>query len=157
LTEIKRGTKIRLTINKIYKEIKMILVSLIYVSTFKKNIDPSELANIHKKSEANNSKNNITGMMIFGDDYFIQCLEGERNIINHIYSKILIDPRHENLILLEYNEIHEREFEDWSMRLILLTSEKLKHLMKFSTSISFNPYQLSATSARKLLLSLKIY
>jgi hypothetical protein len=76
-------------------------------------------------------------------------------MVNLLYSKIIVDPRNELNVLLEYGEIVEREFEDWSMKLVLLTAANSKKLRKFSTMSDFDPFVLSGSSAHKLLLSLR--
>ncbi len=133
----------------------MQLVRLIYVSTFSKDCDPNELKKIHEVATNTNAKEGISGMLIFGNDYFLQCLEGGRDAVNRLYHKIVLDKRHYHPVLLEYTEAAEREFEEWSMKLVLLTPEKIKLLKRFSVSDGFDPYKMNASSTLKFLLALK--
>ncbi len=133
----------------------MRIVRLIYASTFTKNTDPSELKKIHDCAVEKNKTSSVTGMLIFGNDFFLQCLEGGREAVNRIYHKIILDSRHTHPLLLEYSEVSEREFETWSMKLVLLTPEKIKLLSRYCVNDVFNPYEMSAASALKLMLSLK--
>ncbi|NDG85670.1 MAG: BLUF domain-containing protein [Proteobacteria bacterium] len=95
----------------------MNLVRLIYASTFKTStVDSSELSRIHKTANEVNAKFDITGILVFGNDYFLQCIEGEREAVNRLYTNILADSRHERSVLLEFAEIHERDFDEWSMK-----------------------------------------
>jgi len=134
----------------------MKLVRLIYASRFKEaEFDASELAKINHKSSSNNEKNEITGVLIFGNDYFLQCLEGERDVVSWVFSKIQKDPRHSEVCLIGFEYINQRDFAEWNMRLILLTEEK-KHLVRqFSVSGEFNPYHMKPRSAVELMLALK--
>jgi hypothetical protein len=118
-------------------------------------VDSSELSRIHKTASEVNAKFDITGILVFGNDYFLQCIEGEREAVNRLYANILADPRHERSVLLEFAEVHEREFDEWSMKLVLLTKEKAKLIRRFSGDSDFDPYELTTQSARKLLFSLK--
>lgn len=50
-------------------------------------------------------------MLCFSNEYFLQCLEGSRTAVNNTYQQILNDKRHHNVIMLNYTQIPEREFE----------------------------------------------
>ncbi len=133
----------------------MRLVRLIYTSRMKDGVDPSELARIHETAMRNNQASGTTGMLAFGNDRFLQLLEGSRTAVNHLYSKISADSRNTDVALLEYSEIVERDFDQWSMKLVLVTDQKKILLRKFSTTDDFDPYNMSGQSAYRLLLSLR--
>ncbi len=57
----------------------------------------------------------ITGILCHGGDIFMQVLEGGRDTVNHLYSRICSDPRHRDVIVLHYEEITERRFSSWTM------------------------------------------
>jgi hypothetical protein len=132
----------------------MRLVRLIYASALSENTDSSELAKIHQVALKMNPQFGLTGVLLFGEDYFLQCIEGGREAVNNLYCKILKDARHKQCLLLDYSEISVRSFYEWSMKLVLLTAEKSKSLGKFSIHPRFNPYELSGESAYQLLLCL---
>ena len=89
----------------------MRLVRLIYTSTFlSQEYDSSELKKIHEVAMANNSQLEISGMLIVGNDYFLQCLEGGRENVNRLYEKIAKDKRHNRATILSYEESHSRRF-----------------------------------------------
>lgn len=131
------------------------LVRLIYCSTLAENSDTKELNKIVELAKSHNTKEFITGLLVFGNDYFLQCIEGNSEAINKLYHKIIADQRHHHPLLLEYQEVDERLFEDWAMKLILLTPKKIKTLIRFSSVATFNPYVLSGSSALKMMTFLK--
>lgn len=134
----------------------MHLIRLIYASTFdSEKFSPDEIAQIHKTSEKNNGPKEITGMLVFGNDFFLQCLEGGSIIVNELYAKITNDPRHKKPLLLSYEDCYVREFPDWEMKLILMTKEKRHLVRQFSTTGEFNPYLLRVESALRLLMALR--
>lgn len=93
----------------------MHLVRLVYVSKVSNpDFDTKELADIRKKSETNNPRNDITGALVFGNDCFLQCIEGGRTAVNKLYTKIAADPRHSDVLLLGYDDISTRSFAEWS-------------------------------------------
>lgn len=134
----------------------MTLVRLIYASKLQDApaADGSVLAKIHEASQKNNLKANITGILFFGDDYFVQCLEGGREVVSKLFAKIGNDKRHSDIILLSYDEIAERSFADWSMKFVLLTDSNKEIIKKYSITDDFNPYLMSADSAYRFLLAM---
>ena len=132
----------------------MKLVRLIYSSQFKEDTKPNELANIHNAALSHNSKNGITGTLVFGDDKFIQYIEGERTQVNHLFRIIGADPRHEQVNILDFSEIAEREFDTWHMKLVLL-SETNPKVVRFSEDGSFEPSRMDASTALNFLRQFK--
>lgn len=131
------------------------LVQLIYSSHFRSDeFEASELARIHNIAQKHNDSKDITGLLAFGEDRFLQCLEGERSTVNELYLKIARDPRHRNPMLLSVREIEEREFSSWSMKLVLLGADKMQLVRTFSTGRDFEPESMSAGSALRFLIAL---
>jgi hypothetical protein len=91
-----------------------------------------DLDDILESSNKNNSKENITGILIKNDKFFIQLLEGKKSSVEKIYSKISKDDRHRSLrILMDYNS-DERIFPEWAMGYVELGANnetKLKDLI----------------------------
>ncbi len=134
----------------------MNLVRLVYASRFlESKYDTKELARILESAKANNPGFEITGELIFGDDHFLQCLEGGREEVNKLYSKIQQDPRHESLMILSYEEVTKREFFEWSMKMVLLTERTRSLIQKYSETSKFNPFKMKAKSALQLLISIR--
>ena len=109
----------------------MYLTRLVYTSTVTSTFNQDSVEQILLKAREHNALNNITGMLCFSSNFFLQCLEGSRSAVNKTYHKILNDNRHSRIVLLEYEEIYQREFDDWSMGYIpessLTESANLKH------------------------------
>jgi hypothetical protein len=103
-----------------------------------------------------NIKNDLTGMLCFNSQYFLQCIEGPRSAINDTYHKILNDKRHSQIVILDYKEVTNREFNDWSMGYVPESSFSAPQILKYSGKKEFNPYEMSGESAYLLMLSLKI-
>ena len=90
------------------------LVRLMYASRAVPAVDQEELQAILKRSKANNSRTGITGALCLcsNERIFIQVLEGGREAVNSLYRRILADTRHTDPVLLHYQEIDERRFDD---------------------------------------------
>ncbi|MCW8333445.1 BLUF domain-containing protein [Vibrio sp. SCSIO 43135] len=133
----------------------MSLVRLIYVSKITNQFAMSSLEDILQVARKNNEKNNITGMLCFNRNFFLQSIEGTRDSVNATYNKILNDERHHNAIILEYSEISARDFADWSMGYVPSSSLTAPLNLQFSGTTEFDPYSLSGQSAYQFLLKLK--
>lgn len=133
----------------------MTLVRLIYASTVADNLKPDGIEAILASAKINNEKQNVTGLLYFSNRYFLQCLEGERETVNKLYNAIINDVRHHNMVILEYREIDQRDFYDWTMGYIPHSSITKPVTLKYFATSSFNPYQATGTSAYLLLLDLK--
>jgi hypothetical protein len=116
----------------------------------KTDTNPNELARIHNTALSENPKNGITGTLVFGDDRFIQYIEGGRREVNHLFRMIRSDQRHEEVTLIDFSEIMEREFDGWHMKLVLLAETNPK-VSRFSGSGSFEPSKMSAETALHFL------
>jgi len=133
----------------------MFLVRLIYASKISAQITPEDIESILASARGHNAKHNITGILSFNQDNFLQCLEGSRSDVNAAYRRILNDSRHHDVVLLDYRTIDKREFSLWSMGYVPCTSAMRSVILQFSSSDQFDPHSMSGDSAYALLLALK--
>lgn len=106
----------------------MSLVSVVYVSYESSRLSEDELVAILTASRANNQELGITGMLLYRDGFIIQVLEGEKAVVETLYEKIAVDPRHKNVIMVCEDDITSRTFEHWSMGFHVLEDHDLNHL-----------------------------
>lgn len=64
--------------------------------------------------------------------------------------------RHHDLQLLETRELKHREWSKWSMNQASLNEQNAAVYLKYSTTADFNPYLMSAESARGLMTELSV-
>ena len=91
------------------------LVQLIYKSVAEENFCRKVLVDILNVSRRNNQRVNITGMLLFADNSFLQVLEGEADDVESLYQKIKQDQRNRDVTVIIEEPIAERSFADWSM------------------------------------------
>jgi len=132
----------------------MQMVRLIYVSRMTEECDMEALQQILQVSRKKNRAKNITGILCYDPAFFMQCLEGPREAVNELYAEILRDPRHRDVVLLEYCEDQERKFANWSMALITTAKISPETLEKYTGSAKFDPYSLHAADACRFLVRL---
>lgn len=92
------------------------LKRVIYVSEKTDSSDAS-LAQIIDSSTKNNPETGVTGCLLSGSNSFLQLLEGPRQRIDSLYLTINADSRHKNVVMLTDDDIDERLFSSWSMKL----------------------------------------
>ena len=124
------------------------LVRLLYVSQSVGPITTTVTTSIFEKSNANNKKQNITGVLCQGSGLWLQVLEGERAQVNIVYSRIMADRHHHNIELLSMEEIASRRFGQWSMALVYLSKDDPMVQMAHP---EFDPYSATAKDAMSLL------
>jgi len=132
------------------------LVNMTYVSRANLDLSPKALGEILQQAQKNNTVNGVTGMLVFNNNYFLQTIEGPRAQINRLLYGLIIDQRHHDLQLLETRELKHREWSEWSMNYASPTKENAAIYLKYSTTVDFNPYLLSAEAARGLMSELSL-
>ncbi|MEE2526588.1 BLUF domain-containing protein [Hyphobacterium sp. HN65] len=76
------------------------------------------LASILGSCRRHNAKSQITGALLFDEHHFIQLLEGDRQSVNEISSRIARDGRHRNTVIVSAEECEARSFPAWAMAFI---------------------------------------
>ncbi len=114
----------------------MSLVQLIYMSDL---IDENEanIAPILQSSISHNSKNDITGMLLYSKGNFLQVLEGDKEAVDETYDRICRDTRHHNIIFLTEEDVAERNFSNWSMGYLQLGPEHVAKMPKYAPFFQF--------------------
>jgi len=130
------------------------LIRLVYASTAQSAVDLNEFKRILLQAQANNHRRDLTGMLAFNSKIFLQALEGSREQINDLYSKLMRDPRHKAVTLLSYKEIEERHWANWSMGFAAPNSDNRALFLKYSQQSVFNPYIMKADAVEKMLMEL---
>ncbi|NBR80269.1 MAG: BLUF domain-containing protein [Betaproteobacteria bacterium] len=118
------------------------LVRLLYVSRAAQHEAPEAIDGILSTSRAHN---------IDQGGIFLQAIEGGREAVNRLYSVIVKDPRHTDVVLLSYEEISERRFGGWTMGQVNLAKVNASIVLKYSERPVFDPYQVSGSVSQALL------
>jgi hypothetical protein len=109
--------------------------NIVYVSNAVMLLDNAELLNILTTARKNNAKLGVTGVLLYSDRIFIQLLEGDDADVDHIFGEIEKDARHKNMITLIDEEIHTKDFPDWSMGFSTPGPGKVKDILGYLQSV----------------------
>ena len=120
---------------------EIFLSRMCYASTATAKCNSLQVGSILEAAFRNNAELDVTGALFFGNNYFLQFLEGPRDNVNLIYHKISLDDRHTRLQILEFKEVGCRYFEEWSMKYVRFPHVIAK-ILRESRLKEFNPYLL---------------
>ncbi|MDO9143295.1 BLUF domain-containing protein [Rhodoferax sp.] len=126
------------------------LVRLLYAS---RAVDTSSEAieSILHQSRDHNPSTGVTGVLCYGGGIFLQALEGGRMAVSQLYGHIQRDPRHKDVVLLQYEEISERRFSGWTMGEVNMNRINAAILLKYAEKPELDPYSVSGSVSMALL------
>lgn len=127
------------------------LVRLLYASRSNSKIDCDEIHSIMQQAHAHNPQNGITGILCYSEHVFMQVLEGGREAINALYARILHDPRHNDVVLLHYEEVDERRYAGWTMGQANLAKINASTMLRFSELPKVDPHAMSGKNSLALI------
>jgi hypothetical protein len=126
------------------------LVRLLYASRAV-DINADAIESILHQSRAHNPGSGVTGVLCYGGGIFLQALEGGRMTVSELYGHIQRDPRHKDVVLLQYEEISERRFSGWTMGEVNMTRINASILLKYAEKPELDPYSVSGKVSLALL------
>ena len=98
------------------------IFQLIYCSTAVRLMEPETLRELLAQSRERNSRENITGLLLYYDGEFVQALEGLRENVEQVFASIQRDARHHGIVKICEGWVAQREFADWQMAFHWVTS-----------------------------------
>lgn len=96
----------------------MSIKQVVYMSKASEFVNHAEIAKLLLTSRLNNKIYDITGVLIYYNDHFLQVIEGPSAEISKLFSNIIIDPRNYDVEVLQERTISERDFINWSMAFV---------------------------------------
>jgi len=123
-----------------------------YVSFSHKALSAKELEDLLFEIRRKNKKQDITGLLLYNDESFIQVVEGELSKLRELFERISKDQRHNNIVKLVEEPIEKRAFPDWYMGFRNISKEQADKIPGFSKfMISDNPQELLKGSTREIM------
>lgn len=127
------------------------LIRLIYASESTQQLTPAVVQQLVDHASRANARRQVTGVLVFDQHAFLQCLEGDREAVSELFCRIAADSRHRRVVLLEYQPVHERLFTSWSMGFAAADAEGRDLFLRFGVGPSFDPHNMTAGAALGLL------
>ena len=117
----------------------------------------SVMRDIVDVSQRNNARDNISGALILDAGWFLQILEGEKDVIERTYSRIQSDPRHSQVTLMDKRQITTRYFPNWSMGGTIRSLDVQEIFLNHGIGGPVDPTSLTANTVLALACDLKAF
>lgn len=91
------------------------LRTIVYVSSATHKLNEAEMEALLQDARERNRRHGITGILLYGEGNFMQCIEGPPDDVELIYTRICASRQHRDLIKLMDEPSAERCFPDWYM------------------------------------------
>lgn len=137
----------------------MSVYRLIYISSATTGMSPPELLKLLAIARERNARADVTGMLLYRDQSFMQVLEGAEAAVRSLFARIERDPRHENVALISRGPVMSRDFADWSMAFRDLSRSTESPVPGYSDFLNIPFHQISfwrqPSHCQELLLSFR--
>jgi CheY-like chemotaxis protein len=101
---------------------------LVYQSDATVPFGDMQLAKLLTQSRAFNAVHGLTGVLLYNQGTIVQLLEGSEANVRAVFTRIVQDPRHTNIIKLADGSATQRLFAQWSMGFRTINPAAFKHL-----------------------------
>jgi hypothetical protein len=114
----------------------------------------NDLESILRSAIANNEPLGVTGALIFDDQWFVQILEGEPDVVKRLFESLKGDDRHTEIKLIELIEVEGRFFANWWMWCGERNAATFPLFEPFLRDGAFKPGLLSGAEILRLAMNL---
>ena len=127
---------------------------IIYLSRAVHPFSDEQLQELLVQARPYNAAHSVTGLLLYGNDQFLQLVEGEEAEVRALYEHIRQDPRHQDITTFADKAIVERAFPDWSMAYQPLKPGEFQELIGYlsPTTLRFENANMSLTDQQLLQL-----
>jgi hypothetical protein len=104
------------------------MIQVTYVSHVSEPMTREQLLSLLLQCRSNNAEQGITGLLIYGNNTFLQTIEGDEDVIDPLMKDISNDGRHEDIRLLSRRQVEKRQYADWTMGFAQVSDDTLKNV-----------------------------
>ncbi len=91
------------------------LHTLVYVSSASTHLTTAQLEQLFLMARPKNTQAGVTGVLLYHDGNFMQCLEGPSEAVQQTFRRIKGDARHTGVTVIIDEPIEERSIGEWHM------------------------------------------
>jgi hypothetical protein len=113
-----------------------LLYHMVYQSHATAPFRQHELEQLLMQSRTSNTRNGITGLLLYSDGHILQVLEGQQAVVKRLFDRIEQDQRHYQVIKLADGPIQARNFSHWSMAFKTVNPANLLQLAGYQSSVA---------------------
>ena len=104
------------------------MIQITYISHAAEPMSAEQLIALLQQCLKNNVCDGVTGMLLYGNETFLQALEGDEKSVDDLVEKIKRDPRHTNIQFLHRRTIERRQYSEWSMGFKRVSDSELQQI-----------------------------
>lgn len=116
----------------------MSLHQIIYTSQASEQFNKRNLLDLLHTSRGYNTIDNISGLLMHRNGYFLQIIEGEQDVVENLFQRLSNDTRHKNIKMILNRTVESRLFSNWAMGCADFDEPELSMLPGLRTDLS-NP------------------
>ena len=129
------------------------MIQLTYASREVRPFSRQEIGELLSACRRANDAHQVTGMLLYSEGSFFQVLEGEKESVDRVFSRVSADDRHHKITTIVREKAPRRSFGDWTMGYVGLSREELSQAGDWAHELTapdaFN--QIGVSRAKKLL------
>ncbi|NJL08328.1 MAG: BLUF domain-containing protein [Methylacidiphilales bacterium] len=104
------------------------MIQITYISRATEPLSAENLLTLLQQCLPNNASHGVTGMLLYGNETFLQVLEGDEKAVNDLFDIIRKDPRHTDIQVLRRGPIDRRQYSEWSMGFKRISDQALHNI-----------------------------
>lgn len=104
---------------------------IIYLSQAVAPFSDEQLQDLLLQARSYNAEQDITGILLYGNNQFVQVLEGEEAAVRALYEHIRQDTRHRDSTTFADKDIEQRAFEGWAMAFHPVDSAQFREVIGY--------------------------
>ena len=116
----------------------------------------AEVSDILARSRVNNTRDGVTGALLFNAGCFAQVLEGPLGAVEAAFERIQQDERHGEVSLLALEPVTARSFPTWSMGFVGMSAADAVRFAGIGEASGFDPSRLSGDQLHVILRDLAV-
>lgn len=104
---------------------------ILYLSLATTPFTNRQLQSLLINARRRNTELGVTGILLYGNERFLQILEGEEDMVQEVYAHIRRDPRHTNILTFANKPVAERAFKEWAMAFQPIASQQFDDIVGY--------------------------
>lgn len=104
--------------------------AICYVSTASGNVKEEDIKKLLDSTARYNNAHDIRGILLYAEGNYFQILEGEKKLVEEIYSDIQKDPRHQNIIQVVGKDLKQGAFDGYKAEMVNESNKSDYNLVK---------------------------
>nr|WP_321244682.1 BLUF domain-containing protein [uncultured Psychroserpens sp.] len=114
----------------------MALRRIVYTSQASEQFSKRNLLDLLHESRAFNTIDNISGVLMHRNGYFLQVIEGESEVVDNLFTRVLGDERHKEVKIILDSSVDSCLFLSWAMGCADFDEPELSMLPGIRTDLS---------------------